>query len=252
MYMRMLHARLKPGSLSQLRDYYVGRVIPVFQRTTGCLYAGLMQSTVRPDECISMTLWRTSEDAEAYGQSEIFHIMVNEIKVYLSESSEYTIRLSEDLTLECVPVSADPEVETYEIEATAGLPEFNPAQSDKLWLRTVRMKIAQGKVEEFKRIYRESIIPSLREVKGCNYVYLTQRPGETNEATSVTVWSSREDAEAYEQGGLYEKLVELLRPTLSGLYQWKMDREKRVKGGVASSEDVAVEYYDILAARAFA
>jgi quinol monooxygenase YgiN len=95
------------------------------------------------------------------------------------------------------------------------------------------MKIAQGKAEEFKRIYRESIIPALSEVKGCNYVYLTQRPGETNEATSVTVWSSREDAEAYEQGGLYEKLVELLRPTLSGLYQWKMDREKRVKGGVA-------------------
>ncbi len=252
MYMRMLHARVKPGNLSPLRTYYIDRVIPAFQRTEGCLYAGIMQSTVRPDECISMTLWRTSGNADTYGRSEVFQTLLSEVKVFLSESSEYTVRLSEDLTLEYVPVSSDPQVETYSIEATAEMPEFNPGQTGKLWLRTVRMKIAAGKLEEFKRIYREVIIPALREVKGCNYIYLTQQPGETNEATSVTVWSSREAAEAYEQGGLYEKLIESLGPTLSGLYQWKMNREKKMKGSVASSEDVAVEHYDILAARSFA
>ncbi len=251
MYMRMVHTKVRKGELDNLREHYDKRVISTLQGIQGCLYAGLMQSTHHPEECISMTLWKSQADTEAYEQGGVYQTLLQSTKPYLSESSESRIQLSEDLTLEYVPVPEEPVVETYNVEDSDEVPTFEEGKYKTPWLRTVSLKVRKEKLEEFKRIYKERAVPALREVKGCRYVFLTQRVEKRNEVISVTIWDSREAAESYESSGLFHKLLESQKHTLSELYQWKMDREKEEPSHVATSEDLAVETYDVLSGRSF-
>jgi heme-degrading monooxygenase HmoA len=47
----------------------------------------------------------------------------------------------------------------------------------------------------------------LRELKGYRFNYLLESVDEPGEAISVTAWDTMDDAEAYEQSGLYADLV---------------------------------------------
>ena len=198
-----------------------------------------------------MTLWKSQSDADAYERGGVFQDLLQSSKPYLSESSESRVQLSEDLTLEYVSVPDEPVIETYNVEDSNEVPTFEESKYKTPWLRTVSMKVREEKLEEFKRIYKERAVPALREVKGCLFIFLTQRVEKRNEVISVTIWESKEAAESYESGGLFQKLLESLKHTLSELYQWKMDREKEQRSHVATSEDLAVETYDVLSGRSF-
>ena len=66
MFMRTVHLRLDTNRLLELRQNYTTVVIPALSRTPGCVYAGLLQSVEHPDLGISLTLWNSASDAEAY------------------------------------------------------------------------------------------------------------------------------------------------------------------------------------------
>jgi len=245
MFMRLVQVRVKTGALEKLQQLYNERVIPALRQVKGCFYAGFMQNSHVPDECISMTLWESQEDAVAYEKSGVFENLLNETRPYLSESSDWKIQLSQDLTLEYVPVPEEPEVKMYSVTAQSNVPAF-PTGSSPLWLRTVALKIRPGRLEEFRRLYKERIMPELHKVKGCRYVYLTESAQKQNEVISVTVWDSKHDAENYEHSGLYERLVDSIKHTLSELFQWKMELEKEKGKQAATSEDLTVEHYDVI------
>jgi heme-degrading monooxygenase HmoA len=176
---------------------------------------------------------------------------MDETRPYLSESSEYKIQLSQDLTLEYVPVPQEPVVKAYPITARS---EDRVSEKDEipaLWLRIVSLKILPGKLDEFKRLYAEHSIPALRNVKGCRYVYLLESDERSHEVLSVTSWDSKQDAENYEKSGLFEQLLDTQKHTLSGLYQWKKSLGKEQASQSATSEDVMVEHYTILTGRNF-
>ncbi len=251
MYMRMVQARVKPGELQNLQTFYKNRVIPALHETQGCRYAGLMLSVHHPEECISLTLWDSSADALAYEQGGTFSTLIQEMKPHLVESSEPKIQLSKDLRLEYVTEPEEPVVSTFDVAASGSGAPSGSEEEENIWVRIVSLKLRPGKVKEFERVYAEQVIPSLQKVKGCRYVYLTGRIGKPDEVFSVTSWGSRRDAEAYEESGLFMKLLESEQHLLSELYQWKKSHERTDKANVATSEDVAVEHYDVLVGRSF-
>jgi len=251
MFMRMVQVRIKRGSLPKLLAFYKDRVIPALQGSKGCRYAGFMLSIHNPDECISLTLWDSFIDAVAYEKSGTFSELLDDMRPHLMESSEPRVQLSKDLKLEYISSPEEPVVSTYDV-AAAGLVEHRaPGSTENIWVRIVSLKLRHGKFEEFKRVYAEQVIPALGKVKGCRYAYLTERTGKPNEVFSVTSWDSRRDAEAYEGGGLFMKLLESQQHLLSELYEWKKSRERTSTSEVATSEDVAVEHYDMLVGMSF-
>jgi heme-degrading monooxygenase HmoA len=251
MFMRLVQIKLKTGTLQHLQGMYNQRVIPTLEKVRGCRYAGLLQSAFHGEECISLTLWDSQQEAEAYERSGLFAQLLDESKPYLSDSSEFKVQLSHDLTLEYVPVPEEPTVSAFPVAATSDATSPEGRKHDALWVRIVSLKIRPGKMEEFKRLYEQEVIPTLRSVKGCRYIYLTQRPGTPNEIVSVTSWDSKADADSYETGGLYDRLLEGQRHTLSELYQWKRVRDHDHMGRVATSEDPTVEHYNVLIGKSF-
>ncbi len=251
MHMRLVQSEIKRGSLSLFQELYSKRIITALNDVPGCRYAGLTQSVHHPDHCISLTLWDSIEEAEEYERKGVFQRLMEEARPYFSESSEFRIQLSEDLTLECVPVPSEPLVTGYPVAALSEVRSSDSKSGHALWLRIVSLKVLPGKLDEFKLLYAEHSIPALRAVKGCRHVYLLESNERNREVLSVTTWDSQQDAEAYEESGLFEQLLESQKHTLSGLYQWKRSLGKEQASQSATSEDVMVEHYTVLTGKTF-
>jgi len=250
MYMRLVQVRVKPDHLPELRRMYLEKVIPALHVVTGCLFANLIQSDRHPEECISMTLWDDRSKAEMYEKNGKFKELLRESLPFLADTSEWKIQLSEDLTLQYEPVPVEPVVKSFEV--TAAEDTHPPAQrSSSMFVRIVSPQVQEEKIAEFKQIYREEVLPALRKVKGCRYACLTENVQEKTQVISVTIWDTKDDADEYERGGLFDALKEKLEHTFAGVYQWKMQLEKDTGGHVVTSEEMTVGGYKIVAGKGF-
>lgn len=247
MYMRLFQVRVKPDFLPVIRKIYDDEVIPQLQKMQGCLFACLIRSEKQLDEAISLTLWDSEEHAETYVKSGIFKMLVNKVQPYFSDSSEWKVQLSKDLKLEYQPIPDEPVVKSYATLAQSEekLPE------DMMYLRILSLKIQPGKMDEFKKIYTEDSIPTLKSVKGCRYAYLTTGVEDKEEAISITIWNNKHDADAYEKGGVFNSLLQKAKHTLSDLYQWKMALERDKSHRMVTSKDLSVKYYSVLSVKGF-
>jgi quinol monooxygenase YgiN len=249
MFMRMLQVKVKIDGLARLGELYEQRIIPALQNVEGCLNASLIRSVRDEEECISMTLWTDQQHADAYGRSELYRQLVEEARPYFAESSEFTMRLSKDLKLEYLPLPVEPQVKSYAIPAvnapTSVLRETSP------YVRITTAHVKQERQSEFVSLFRKSILPALHQVKGCRYAYLSEQVREENQLLSVTIWDSKEDAEAYERSGMFDEFQEKLKDTFVDVFQWKMQLQKEGGGAVVTSEDAHAEMFSVLTSRSF-
>ena len=65
--------------------------------------------------------------------------------------------------------------------------------------------------DEIKKIYKEEIVPVVRQQKGNLNIMLLEPVNEGDDYISVTHWESNEDAAAYEASGKYRELVEKVK-----------------------------------------
>ena len=247
MFMRFVHMRVKTEFLPVIRKIYDEEVIPQLQKMEGCLFACLVRSEQQLDEGISLTLWDSAEHAETYVKSGIYNMLLNKLQPYFSDASEWKVQLSKDLTLEYQLIRDEPIVKSYAslAQSEEKLPE------DMMFLRILSHKIRPGKMDEFKKIYLEDIMPTLKSVKGCRYAYLTTGIEDKDEAISITIWNNKQDADAYEKGGVYNSLVQKVKHTFSDIYQWKMALEQDKSRRMVTSNDLSVKYYSVLSVKGF-
>jgi quinol monooxygenase YgiN len=248
--MRLVQINVELNKIPDIQEFYRKVVIPTLHAVKGCIYASLIQSHDHPGECVSMTLWDTQEKADEYGRSAVYRDLIGTIKSYFVDSTEWKIQLSKDLTLEVVPILEEPVVKTYSIK------EFNDASSSspnrpQLYVRIVVLKIHPGKMEEFKRIFSEDVLPALHMVKGCRYAFLTEGGKDNDEILSVTIWDSQQAASEYEASSLVHQFMNKLTDTFSEYYHWKMDLEKDLGKKIISSEDVKVKHYHVVTGESF-
>ena len=106
-------------------------------------------------------------------------------------------------------------------------------------------------MEEFKKIYTQQILPSLRAVDGCRYAALSENAQEKSEALSLTIWDTRQNAINYEGSELSINHVEKVKHTFSDLFQWKILLEEENSEKVTTSEDPRSNHYTIVTGKSF-
>ncbi|MGH2566852.1 MAG: antibiotic biosynthesis monooxygenase [Bacteroidota bacterium] len=249
--MRLVQLTLKPGELATAREYYDERTVPALQKTPGCLFAGLLQSAHQPDEIISMTLWESQSHAEAYEKSGLFQQLIEEKRHLLADSSEWRMQLTKELKLEYTPLPVEPTVKSFPVAAMSGQTKPEGTKPDQMFLRIVSLKIKPGKMEEYKNIYMNEIIPAFYETKGCRHAYLTLPSEDSNEAISITIWDSKEAADEYELSGRFAYLLDKVKHTFTNLFQWKMKLEKGKREQSATSDDLRIEGFSVVTGKSF-
>jgi quinol monooxygenase YgiN len=250
MFMRLLQVKVKTEELQGLGALYEKRIIPSLQTVGGCLYAVLMQSMYQTEEAISMTLWHSEDDALKYEHSGLFMRLVAEARPFFAKSTELKLQLSKDFTVELTPVSAEPSVKTYSVAATSDRKVPSGQNRPQPFLRIVSLHFKPGKFQEYKELHEHEIIPALVTTKGCQFACLSVPTAESNEAISVTLWSSHVDADEYERGGRYAQLLEKVKHTLSDLSQWNV-QSAGTSLQSTTSEDVEIQGFHLVAGRSF-
>jgi quinol monooxygenase YgiN len=251
MFLRLVQTHIEPARITEAHRHYDELVIPALQKTRGCRYCSFMQSNQHPEVCLSLTLWESRKDADDYEQSGVFRDLVRTASQYFAATSDWKIHLSDDMKIEYEPVREEPEVGTYSLEGRDAEKTLTGGPQGALFVRIVAPQIRPESLDDFKRIYREEIIPALRSVHGCRYAELSEKVGATSDIISITVWNSAEDAEEYETSGVYRDLVKKLEPTFSGVYQWKKQIEKESLRKTVTTAEVSVEGYNIITGKSF-
>jgi heme-degrading monooxygenase HmoA len=75
-----------------------------------------------------------------------------------------------------------------------------------MYARITSAQIALDKIDRFKKIYEESVVPAARKQKGFKGICLMVDP-KTGEGISMTFWESEQDALANEKNLYYQRQV---------------------------------------------
>jgi quinol monooxygenase YgiN len=248
MHLRFVQVKIKSDNIHKLQSVYEEKIIPTMQTVDGCLYIGLFHNVQHPDECISLSFWSERGKIDSYEKSGVFTELLNASKPYFDESSEWQMNLSDDLTLTYTQVPQEAIVKDFTISS----PDQQPIIYDKtLFVRTVSHQVHSGMKEDFKRIYNDEVLPLLTKVSGCRSAYLTENPKDEGKLFSITIWDTHSDADEYEQSGMFNTLLNKLKPTLSGVYQWKMRLERETGAQIVTTADITVEGYTMLTGKSF-
>ena len=251
MFMRFLQIKIKTDFIIQFQNFYENTVLIDLQKVPGCLFAGLIKSGPEGNEFVSITFWETQQQAENYENSMVFKNLIEQAKPFLSESTEWKIQLSDKMELEYAPVTEEPVIKKFSVADSAEDTEKINVKNQQMYIRIVSMKIQEGKLNEFKELYHNKVIPTLKSTQGCRHVFLTQSVQEKNEFISVTIWDKKQDADAYEASGKFAELVSKLEETFSQFYLWKMQLEKDYSAKVKTSEDMKVEKYNLITGKSY-
>jgi heme-degrading monooxygenase HmoA len=244
MYMRFVRLAVKPDRRQHFSRFYDEHVVPTLRKVPGCLYVGLINDYSTKRKFISLTLWQKPEDAAAYEKSGLYRELLDANKDFLLESTEWKVQLSEDLTLEYMPVEHEPEVETFNV--TASTAEADPGELSSMYLRIVSATVQTDRFREFKSLYVDEIIPMLQKESGFRHAFLVESTEHPNEVLSVTIWDSKDAADTYEKSGNFDVAVAATKPMLSSLFQWKLALEPSEKDHVVTSDDLRVQGFQIV------
>lgn len=251
MYMRFLQLKVETQHIEDLKEFYENTVYPRLQNMPGCLFACLIKSGLAQNELISLTFWETLTQADNYEKNGTFHKLIEQSRPFLSESTEWKIHLSENIELQYAPVSEEPVIKKYSVQVQKNNEENLNIPNSNMFIRVVSVKVQEDKLEEFKRIYSEEIIPELKSVEGCQNAYLIESINEDDDYISLTVWNSKENADDYESSGKFLQLINKIKHTFSQFYLWKMALEKDYNARVQTTEDLKVESYNIVTGKSF-
>ncbi|MFC1856913.1 antibiotic biosynthesis monooxygenase family protein [Thermodesulfobacteriota bacterium] len=85
-----------------------------------------------------------------------------------------------------------------------------------MWMRLIVVMIQTDKMDDFRKIYNEEIVPTVKAQKGNVHVFLMESIDREGEITSFTAWKTQENGDAYERSGTYVEMVNKVRHTFAG------------------------------------
>ncbi len=250
MYVRIVQTRIKPGSLAAVQDLYNRKSIPKLRKVPGCLCATLIHGE-QEDTVISLTLWASQEHLKSYEKSRLHQELLREARVYLADSVEWKVQLSEDYTLDYEAVHEEPVVKSLPVVLQTSKDLCDTAPSRETCTRIVSVKILPDKMHEFRELYAQEILPAIQAVKGCRQAFLAEGDAAEKEIYSITIWDSREDVERYEQSGLFERLTEKVRHTFSELHEWQVLLARDFDQAAVTKEVLKVNCYRVVTGMKF-
>lgn len=250
MFIRFVTFQSLPDKAEELKQFFNSEVYAVLQKTPGCLFAILVESTTGPDEFSSLTLWETAEAIKAYEDSGSPAAFAEAARPLLADSDEWQLQLSEDLTLEYKPVVKAPQESAYSVFAVMDEAALLQSRAANMHLRLVRLRAIEGGLGDFKQHYIDTAIPALREVKGCRNAFLIGNLEAENQLISVTIWDSAQDAEAYDRSPLFQSMLTNTTNLLSA-HVWQTTLQSSLVSKVYTSDSVKVETYSSITGQSF-
>ena len=252
MFMRILNLNIDPKFIDEFKTFYEDTVEPKLQTVDGCLFASLIKSKPDKEEYCSLTFWKTQKQAEDYENSEVFKSLIEQAKPYLSETTdEWKIQLTENMEIQYTQPEEEPIATKYNVTVQNGTDKSLIKQNDSMFLRIVSLKIQDGKMDEFKKLYSEVVIPAFKKAEGCRNAFLTQSISEGHDFISVSIWDNKDYALKHESSDEYNAMIDKVKHTFSQFYLWRMSLDKEHHSTIKTTDDMKIGHYDVVTGKSF-
>lgn len=111
-----------------------------------------------------------------------------------------------------------------------------------MYMRLLRVAVPEEHLGSLRSFYLERVLPSLAEMPGCEYASLLEPSLPGGHCLSLTLWRDQRAADDYEHSGLFDTLLEEVRPVLG--QGAEASAETPVAGDPSSPE---LEEYELVA-----
>jgi quinol monooxygenase YgiN len=94
MFVRLTFCKFSPDRLHKVRMIYNGEIVPEVKKQKGNLGIKLLEPMDRSNDFISISEWKTMDDAIAYESSGTYRRLVSMLEPYLTKQPElktYTV-----------------------------------------------------------------------------------------------------------------------------------------------------------------
>lgn len=85
-----------------------------------------------------------------------------------------------------------------------------------MYARLTFIDIDPKDLKQVSEIYNTQIAPQIRECKGIKDVMLLESTDSPGQTISITLWKTKEDADEYENSGMYRRLVDMVKDKFVG------------------------------------
>ncbi len=144
---------------------YVRSVLPALRTTKGCVFASLLQDLRQPQECVSLTIWNSRRESEAYEQSGLYERLLALLRPHFAESTEWKLGLSGDLSLEYTPMPVEPVIERFE-EAFGGVRPAEASPAAPFAVEVVTLGLRDEGRDNLERAFATVMHPKFQSRKG--------------------------------------------------------------------------------------
>jgi heme-degrading monooxygenase HmoA len=114
-----------------------------------------------------------------------------------------------------------------------------------MYMRFVHLQVKQGHMADLRQFYEDRVLTTLQETEGCLFASLLQPTTESDELLSMTLWSSYQHADEYEESGRFDELLDESDPFLTEATEWKVRLAGDHGGPVSTLQDPEVEVYPV-------
>ena len=246
MYLHLVELRGKINFHDELRRFFDKKIRPKLNAESGCRFSCIGKAIDTINEFMTFILWEDTTAAQAFETEGRFAELLAMFEPYMADSQELRTQVNEKLQVENVPVPEKPVVTGYRVIIASDPSLTGFSISDAMHVRIVTAVLDPEHREEMVRFYSSTVIPTLGSVTGFKYAFLFENPANMNSVISLTAWTSGEEADAYEQSGLFQRLLDENAGSFSELYRWKLGLSEGLGSRITTSDDPSVRSYDIL------
>lgn len=246
MFLRMVTHTIRSDESEKFAGVYDHFVLSALRTTKGCVFAALIQGTENKEEGISLTIWNSQKESIEYEESGLYKQLVDYLRPYFLESDEYTLKLSDDLSLEYTPIQVEPTVEGFN-DSTTGSENISRITATPFAVQILTLSVQEDQTQTFERIFSSDIHPKYQTHKGfINLILVRQK----REFHVISFWDETVDIQATSGIHSINELLISIHKILPSFIRWKVSHKSTAVTSV-SSEDIKATVYRCLAAEWF-
>jgi len=102
LFVRIVSPHVRRESADEFRRLYTEEILPALRVAPGCRYAYLVENDAEDDRFLSVTIWNSAQDAEAYEHSGTFDNLTAKVQHTFSDIFQWKMQLERDVSNQVV------------------------------------------------------------------------------------------------------------------------------------------------------
>ena len=246
MFLRLVTHIIRAEESEKNAETYARSVLSGLRSTKGCAFASLLQNTGNAQECISLTIWNSRKDSVDYEESGVYRQLVDSLRPFFAESTEWKLELSEDLSLEYTPIQVEPTVERFD-DSVAGSENISKLKAKPFAVHILALTVQENQIGTFETIFSSDIHPKYKAHKGFIDLILVRQHHKFH---IISFWDETVDIQSSSGTYSMSQLLESIYKILPSFVRWRVSHDSAVHT-LASSEDITTAVYRCLTAEWF-